>query len=103
MVFVGAVINYVTDFAFNPPPAIVLPTKTTCTLANAAVAAKISTLLALVNNARQTENRALYANSTSSRSTGCWMKYSVKMDAAGMTDASMTPTRCETARRCSLR
>lgn len=75
------------------------PTNTTCTDANAAVAAKISTLLALVKRARQMLNNAEYASNTPSLSTGVFTKYNVKIDAAEMTDASFTPTKCDTARR----
>ena len=75
------------------PGPIVLPTKTTCTLAKAAVAAKISTLLADVNSPRHIEKIAENPSSTTSRSIGCRTKYKVKIEAAGITDARMTPTR----------
>lgn len=61
--------------------------------AYAAVAPNISTLLAVVKRPRQIEKIAEYATMTPSRSTMDWTKYNVKMEAAGMQDASRTPTR----------
>ena len=69
----------------------------------AAVAANISTRLAVVKMARHIENRAEYARSTPSRSSMFFTKYSVNIEAAGIREAKTTPTRWETARRCDLR
>jgi hypothetical protein len=63
--------------------------------AYAAVAPKISTLLAVVKRPRQIEKIAEYATMTPSRSIMDWTKYNVKIEAAGMQLANKIPMRCE--------
>jgi hypothetical protein len=71
---------------------LVLPTNTTCTLPNAAVAPNISIILALVKIAKHIEKRSESPIIATNRSNRLWTKYNVKMDAVGRREAMILIT-----------
>src|SRR6266516_947826 len=62
---------------------IEVPTKTTCTAANAVVAAKQSTLLALAMRERTRLKRSEKAAIAVMRASGLWIKYRAKIGKVG--------------------
>jgi hypothetical protein len=70
-------------------PLTVVPTKTTCTAANAVVAAKQSTLLACAKTVSAMLKSREKATIAAIRASGCGMKYRAKMHMAGRREETM--------------